>query len=253
MAHGGHIPWGRLIAGGLLALLALAAAGALIGPLVYAYTTGGGSVRIRTDAMAPTLLPGDWVLVEPLPEGVVPKRGAIVVLRAPGRQGETRVLRVVGLPGERVQVRGGVLHVNGSRAEMERVGERVVPKHPAGRGDPVPACLNDPVPIGGACRQEIWLETLPDGTSEPVINARGRFGVLAPGRGRGGDNTRIVLVPAGHLYLMGDNRDNVEDSRTLGPVPLDGISGRVWLIHTSIERKGRLFRPRWERFFREVG
>ncbi len=252
MPGGGHIAWVRLILGTFLALLMLSAAVLLVGPVIYTYAAGGMSLRIRDDGMAPSLLPGDWVLARPLTPGAPPRRGSLVIYRLPAHPVRERVGRVVALPGERVQMRGGVLYVNGRRAAMERAGARHVRKTAASRIDPVPACINDLVPPGGPCRQEIWRETLPDGPTALVLNSHGSIGVIRPPGAGDADNTRPVVVPSGHVWILGDNRDNVEDSRSHGPVPLDHLEGRLWLIDSSLVRAGRFFRPRWERFLRRL-
>jgi signal peptidase I len=110
------------------------------------------------------------------------------------------------------------------------------------------------VPLDGDCRQEIWLETLPDGTTQRVINSHGTMGKAKLGALGGPDDTGLVLVPKGHVFVMSDNRDHAIDSRNPrhGLVPLEDVRYRVWLIHTSLDRTSRFFRPRWERFFRKV-
>ena len=170
MGHGGRISWSRLILGGLLALAVAGALLMLIGPLAAARFAGGSNMQIKSDSMAPALLPGDWVLAEALIHGRAPPRGAIVVYQHSHGRDESHIMRVMGLPGERIQMRGGALYINGRRATMERLEDRVIRRRPPGRRLPMPRCINDPVKIDGECHQERWRETLADGTSEFVLN-----------------------------------------------------------------------------------
>ena len=137
---------------------------------------------------------------------------------------------------------------------MERIGERVIEKRPPGRGAPLPACLNAPVAVYGDCRQELWRETLPDGTSQVVINSQHRIGKARLAGDSGADDTPAVTVPKGHVFVLGDNRDQAEDSRAPGhgTVPVERLRHRVWMVHTSLDRTARLPYPRWSRFFRQV-
>ncbi len=254
MGHGGRISWGRLILGGLLALVVAATLAVLIGPLILMQVYGGSNYRIMSDAMAPALLPGDWVLAEALFPGQVPPRGTIVLYEHPKNRGEDTVMRVMGLPGERIQMRGGALYINGRRATMERLEDRVIRRRPPGRRLPMPRCINDPVKIDGECHQELWRETLADGTSEIVLNTQRRIGVAIPAARKNGDDTAIYKVPGGEVFVLGDNRDRAIDSRfpRHGMVPIHKLQYRVWMIHTSLDRSARFLTPRWERFFKRV-
>ncbi|MCH8166321.1 MAG: signal peptidase I, partial [Proteobacteria bacterium] len=213
MGHGGRISWGRLILGGLLALGIAGALLALIGPLVAMRFTGGDNLQIGDDAMAPVLLPGDWVLAEALSRGQVPPRGAIVVYRHPLNRDRNHIMRVMGLPGERIQMRGGALYVDGQRAGMERLEDRVIRKRPPGRRMRMPLCINDPVEVDGECRQERWRETLADGTSTIILNTRHKIGVAVFSGPDTADDTGAFNVPGGQVFVLGDHRDNALDSR----------------------------------------
>jgi signal peptidase I len=255
MGHGGRISWGRLIVGGLLALVVATALMVLFGPLVAMRIAGGDNMQIRSDTMAPALLPGDWVLAEALTRGQVPPRGIMVVYEHPRKSGENYIMRVMGLPGERIQMRGGALYIDGRRAGLERLEDRVIRKRPPGRRGRMPLCINDPVKVDGECRQERWRETLADGTSGIILNTRRKIGVAALSRpDKKFDDTGMFVVPGDHVFVIGDNRDIALDSRDKGHgmVPIHKLRHRVWMIHTSLDRSARFFSPRWDRFFREV-
>ena len=254
MGHGGRISWGRLILGGTLGLGIATALAVLIGPLVAMQIYGGSNYRIMSDAMAPALLPGDWVLAEALFQGQVPPRGTIVVYEHPQNRGEHRLLRVMGLPGESIQMRGGALYINSRRAKMERLEDRVIRRRSPAPRMPMPLCINAPVEVHGECHQEIWRETLADGTSGIVLNTQRKIGLAVPASHANGDDTGIIRVPKDEVFVIGDNRDSAIDSRFTkhGLVPIHKLKYRVWMIHTSLDRSERFITPRWDRFFKRI-
>ncbi len=183
---------------------------------------------IPSGSMRPTLLEGDYLFVtkwaygyskHSLPFspdlfsgrifGSDPERGDVVVFKFPPNPSLDYIKRVIGLPGDTVQMRDGQLFINGDAVPREKVGEI---------NNPDITEVNRPV--------EVWRETLPNGVSYDTLD-------LTP---EGiGDNTREFVVPAGHYFMMGDNRDNSTDSRfNVGFVPEDHLVGRANIIFFSI-------------------
>jgi signal peptidase I len=131
----------------------------------------------------------------------MPERGDIAVFEPVPEPGRYFVKRVIGLPGDRIRMIDGVLHINGE----------VMPREPAGSVE-----IEDNGQMGAV---QAFRETLPNGVSYTVLE-RGETEL---------DNTREYVVPDGHVFMMGDDRDNSADSRTsiVGYVPLDHVIGRV--------------------------
>jgi signal peptidase I len=195
--------------------------------------------NIPSGSMKSTLLVGDHLIVSkfsygisryslpfaPIPFsgrifGSPPERGDIVVFRAK-LDDEMRdvIKRVVGLPGDRVQVIAGHLHINGEPVRRERIAD-FVGENPCGpEGSTVIATVRR------------WRETLPNGVRHETLDCTDR-GPL--------DSTPMLTVPAGRYFLMGDNRDDSFDSRVpeaeggFGPVPFDNLLGRAQVIFFSV-------------------
>jgi signal peptidase I len=146
--------------------------------------------------------------------GSVPERGDVVVFRTPKNDSVDYIKRVVGLPGDRIQMRQGLLYINGVPVERQRLSD-FAGGEPCGPGD--------------RNRTRRWRETLVNNVSYETLDCvdNGFY-----------DNTNVYQVPDGHVFLMGDNRDNSSDSRVLsviGYVPLENIVGRAGLIYFSRE------------------
>jgi signal peptidase I len=183
---------------------------------------------IPSGSMRPTLLEGDYLFVTkwaygyskhslpfspPLFEGRIwgaePERGDVVVFKFPPDQSLDYIKRVIGLPGDTVQMREGQLFLNGEAVERELVDE-----------------LDNPDITEMARPVEVWRETLPNGVAYDTLD-------LSPNSI--GDNTREFQVPEGHYFMMGDNRDNSTDSRfSVGYVPADHLVGRANIIFFSM-------------------
>jgi signal peptidase I len=182
--------------------------------------------NIPAGSMIPTMVVGDYVFAAKFPYGysrfslpfsprlfsgrlfgAAPKRGDVVVFRSGLYD---YVKRVVGLPGERIQMKDGMLYINDVAVKHEAVADYA--------GD---ACGS------GAVKVKRWRETLPNGVSYETLDCL-ENGQL--------DNTEVFTVPAGQYFMLGDNRDNSVDSRMpsqLGTVPLENLIGRVDLIFFS--------------------
>ncbi len=217
---------------------------------------------IPSESMMPTLLKGDrlvvskypygWSWVSPsfhvLPHwqgrlfGKMPERGDIVIVTPPG-QSDDYIKRVIGLPGDTIEVRGGRLVINGKPVKSERRPPVMMPVDvnvPCGiefSGFQVRAADGN-----AYCRLPIVRETLPNGVSYDTID----LGQSA------GDDYGPVKVPADHLFLMGDNRDRSADSRfdlgppengLGGPVPWENIGGRAEFITFSLDGTSELLNP----------
>jgi signal peptidase I len=215
--------------------------------------------NIPSGSLIPTLLIGDYLFVSKYSYGYSkhslpfspdvfsgrimssePKRGDIAVFKLP-RDGSTDYIkRVIGLPGDAVQLIEGRLYINGQVVMRERV-QSVRTRDAFGREAEVPT----------------YRETLPGGVSYTIIERDGDRGFY--------DNTSVFKVPPGHYFMMGDNRDNSTDSRVssadggVGPVPLENFVGRAEIIFFSVEEGEAAWQfwkwpwtVRWSRLFSPV-
>ena len=177
--------------------------------------------NIPSGSMMPTLLVGDYLFVSKysygysrysFPFGIapfdkrifetLPKRGDVAVFRQPQNESVAFIKRIVGLPGDRIQLVNGVLRINDVVVDRDRTGFATVTN-----GYKV-------------VKFAMYYETLPNGKSY-LIQERSDNDLL--------DNTNVFLVPDGHYFMMGDNRDNSRDSRTasVGMVPAENLIGRA--------------------------
>jgi signal peptidase I len=207
--------------------------------------------NIPSGSMKATLLVGDYLFVSkysygyshfslpfspPLFSGRVfaspPERGDVVVFRLPKDTSTDYIKRVIGLPGDKIQMIDGVLHINGQPVKRERVDDFIETEE-VSRATPV----------------KRWRETLPNGVSYYALD------LVENGFA---DNTQVYSVPAGQYFMMGDNRDNSTDSRfsQVGTVPFENIVGRAQIIFFSVyegERAWEFWRwpisVRWSRLF----
>ncbi|MGB1033731.1 MAG: signal peptidase I [Paracoccaceae bacterium] len=181
--------------------------------------------------------------------GREPSRGDVVVFRHPV-SGRDFIKRVVGLPGDTIQMRRGVLHINGTPVELVPAGQFEETAEPQGPQRLRPRCENGPVGDGGLCTKTRETEFLPGGSSHNVLNISNQ----------GSDNTAVYTVPEGHYFMMGDNRDNSSDSRVpqtvggVGYVPFENIVGRADRIMFSSAGRSMLFFWTWrsDRFFKGI-
>ncbi|UPG74413.1 signal peptidase I [Roseomonas gilardii subsp. gilardii] len=212
--------------------------------------------NIPSGSMIPTLQVGDYLFVSKYAYGYsnaslpftpdlfsgrvfgrLPARGDVVVFKLPSDGTTDYIKRIVGLPGDRIQMRGGILHVNGQPVKRDFVGPYTV------TGD------------GPTMEAKRYLETLP-----PSPGAQPRTHSIIEFSDNGqADNTPEYLVPAGHLFAMGDNRDNSQDSRymnAVGFVPVENLVGRAEFIFFSWDGSAPWwqiwrwpFEVRWSRIF----
>jgi signal peptidase I len=162
-----------------------------------------------------------------------PKRGDVAVFKYPQDLNIDYIKRVIGLPGDRIQMKDGVLFINDVAVKKDRVEDYIDPTVENGRGPVV----------------KQFQETLPNGVTYRVLDYADEPQ----------DNTEVYTVPADHYFMMGDNRDNSQDSRFLdkvGYVPIENFMGRADIIFFSFAPGASLKEPwywplqvRWSRFF----
>ncbi|MBL4784449.1 MAG: signal peptidase I [Cohaesibacteraceae bacterium] len=185
---------------------------------------------IPSGSMKSTLLVGDYLFVSkysygyskysfplslPLFDGRIfgsePERGDVIVFKLPKDNETDYIKRLIGLPGDRIQMKEGVLHINGTAVKKERIEDFVE--------------IDD---FGNEQVVKRYRETLPNGVVHTTLDLR-ENGIL--------DNTIVYKVPKGHYFFMGDNRDNSTDSRVtsfVGYVPFENLIGKAEITFFSI-------------------
>ncbi|HMO76725.1 MAG TPA: signal peptidase I [Sphingopyxis sp.] len=221
---------------------------------------------IPSDSMMPVLRNGDRLIVSKYPYGwsyasvsfhlapkiegrifgKLPERGDIVVFEHPVTR-EDYIKRVIGLPGDRIEMKGGVLIINGTPVKREQQPDMIIPvdANTPSRDDHGSSGLDRYRTIDGQGREILEIpiirETLPGGARFDTIDMVERPDV---------DEFALYTVPPGHLFLMGDNRDGSADSRVPvvakglgGAVPFDVISGRAEIVTFSTDGNAKWYNP----------
>jgi signal peptidase I len=235
--------------------------------------------NIPSESMQPRLLIGDYLLVNKMAYGYskhslplsaplipgrifarTPERGDVVVFKAPPSAKNDYIKRVIGLPGDQIQLIDGIVWLNGKPLGREAIDDFVIPVTQnmidAARQTGTLPCYApefEETAADGArqCRYKQYRETLPSGRSYPILDLT----TIAE------DNVPTVIVPEGHLFLMGDNRDRSADSRFpavdnqgIGLVPEENLVGRALVGMFSTDGSASWINPiswltatRWER------
>jgi signal peptidase I len=208
---------------------------------------------IPSESMLPRLMIGDYLIVAKWPYGIshynlpfapplwsgrifgrTPERGDVVVFKAPPGNRVDYIKRVIGLPGDMIQVKGGTIILNGVAIPKKRNGDFPEPltENSACRKSDVEQFREKASDGSDRCRYPRYTETLPSGKSYNVLD----LGTVEA------DDTGIFSVPEDHLFLMGDNRDRSADSRFpavegqgIGIVPQENVVGRAWFTVFSTD------------------
>ena len=165
----------------------------------------------------------------------LPQRGDVVVFKSPSDNKIDYIKRIIGLPGDTIQMIDGLLYINGKNIPREKKGRYVIRDY-----TPFPQEFTE------------YTETLPEGKSHRILEYSDDVMVV--------DNTPKFTVPEGHYFMMGDNRDNSNDSRKdIGMVPFDNIEGKARFLFYSHDDSASWYNPiswimaiRWQRLFNKI-
>ncbi|WP_340586219.1 signal peptidase I [Erythrobacter alti] len=239
------------------------------------------SFNIPSESMMPRLLVGDYLFSQKWSYGYsrfslpgspdigdgrvlasLPERGDIVIFKHPIDESDY-IKRVIGLPGDSVQVIEGALHLNGQPVERVAIEDFILPIVADGRCSR-PRFRTELADGSAACRYPQFRETLPNGVTYNILD----FGPADynPMLQLDPDNTAPVIVPEGKLFLMGDNRDNSLDSRFpsqvgggIGLVPEENLVAEASFMYWSTDGSAEWVKPwtwftaaRWSRMFRGI-
>ena len=200
--------------------------------------------NIPSSSMVPTLLVGDYLFISKydygyskhsfpfsiplIPRGRLfsqaPERGDVVIFKLPTDRHTDYIKRVVGLPGDTIQLIGGRLSINGQVVERKKIGEQ------------------DWLTESGWQHYIHYKEVLPNGVEHDIFELSDHMQL---------DNTEPLVIPPGSYFVMGDNRDNSQDSRRFGVVPEELLEGKARFIFYSTNGDGWFFQFwRWTEFLR---
>lgn len=230
--------------------------------------------NIPSESMVPNLVVGDYLFVSKYPYGYskhsIPmspdlfdgrigespvKRGDIIVFKLPRDNETDYIKRVLGLPGDQVQLINGQVFINGAAVERQRVEDFVIAESENTSCDYAHLYRRTHEDGMSYCHYPQFRETLADGTSYYTLDQN----FNGPS-----DNTRVYTVPAGHYFAMGDNRDNSLDSRRpksqgVGFIPAENIVGRAEMLFFSTNGDARWWQiwnwfsaARFDRFFNSL-
>ncbi|MBE5073248.1 signal peptidase I [Erythrobacteraceae bacterium E2-1 Yellow Sea] len=212
---------------------------------------------IPSESMLPTLWNGDYLLAAKWPYGISshslplgldlfdgrimesqPERGDVVIFKHPV-DGSEYIKRAIALPGDTVEIRDGQLVLNGTAVPKQRIDDFIIPV--TSNTDCAWGAMQETAPDGGQqCRYARFRETLPSGASYDVLD----FGETPA------DNYGPIIVPEGRMFVMGDNRDNSQDSRFpaaaghgVGLVPQDNLVGRATVLMWSTDGSAQWLLP----------
>ena len=209
--------------------------------------------KIPSGSMYPTLEVGDFLFVSKYTYGYskhsfpfsfpgyegriwsdLPKRGDVVVFKYPGDNKTDFIKRVIGLPGDTIQMKNGRLYINGEPTKRETIGTYIIDEY-----------------VTLPMKYTEYVETFPEGTAHRILEISDEQKI---------DNTVEFKVPDGHYFMMGDNRDNSNDSRKdVGFVPFDNIEGKARFLFYSHDDSIVWYNPiswigaiRWNRLFNKI-